>query len=210
MGEQVLNDKSSNFLSSKVCELLSQCDTKALWYFYFLWCKPPCGPCFSQKSKRLKSFITPQAAKLISKSMPSVVVVQLLSLVRLFETSWTAAHQGFPGSLVVQNLAANAGDTRDVGSIPGSGRSSGVVNSNTLQYSCLKNSMDRGAWATVHGVTKSRTQLSNWHDWNILIMGVNSVQNKLRNLGLNRLLQRYMCHACKTSLYSKNDRKQIN
>ena len=97
---------------------------------------------------------------------------------------------------MVKNPPANAGDTRDMGSIPGSGRSPGVGNGNTLQYSCLKNSMDRGAWATVHGVRKSDTseQLS-MHDWNVLDMGVNSDQNKLGNLGLNRLLQRYMCHA---------------
>ena len=64
---------------------------------------------------------------------------------------------GFPGGRVVKNLSANAGDARDAGSIPGSGRSPGVGNGNPLQYSCLENSMDRGAqWATVHGVTKSR------------------------------------------------------
>ena len=62
--------------------------------------------------------------------MLSVLVVQLLSHVQLFETSWTAAHQGSPSSSVVKNLAANAGDTRDVGSFPGSGRSPG----NTLHY----------------------------------------------------------------------------
>jgi len=56
---------------------------------------------------------------------------------------------------VVKNLPANAGDTS---SIPGSGRSLGEGNSNLLQYSCLKKSMDRGAWqATVHRVTKSWT-----------------------------------------------------
>ena len=48
--------------------------------------------------------------------------------------------------------------------IPGSGRSPGEGNGNPLQYSCLEHSMDRGAWqATVHGVTKSRTQLSDFH-----------------------------------------------
>ena len=51
-----------------------------------------------------------------------------------------------------KNLTANAGDTRDKGSIPGSGKSPEVGNGNPLQYSCLENSMDRGAWwATVHG-----------------------------------------------------------
>ena len=64
-------------------------------------------------------------------------------------------------ALVGKNLLANTGDARDAGLIPGSGRSPGVRNSNPLQYSCLENSMDRGTWwATVHGVTKSRTQLS--------------------------------------------------
>ena len=49
-------------------------------------------------------------------------------------------------------------DAEDPGSIPGSGRSPGEENGNSLQYSCLENSMDIGAsWATVHGVTKSRT-----------------------------------------------------
>jgi len=61
-------------------------------------------------------------------------------------------------ALVVKNLPANAGDARDAGSIPGSGRSPGEGNGNPLQYSCLGNPMDRGAWqATVHGVTKSQT-----------------------------------------------------
>ena len=63
---------------------------------------------------------------------------------------------------VVKNPPANAGD-EDVGSIPGSGRSSGGGRGNPLQYSCLENPMDRGAWrAAVHGVPKSWTRLSNW------------------------------------------------
>ena len=65
-------------------------------------------------------------------------------------------------ALVVKNLPANAGDLRDMGSIPGLGRSPGEGHGNPLQYSCLENPMDRGAWqATVHGVTKSWTRLSN-------------------------------------------------
>ena len=60
--------------------------------------------------------------------------------------------------LLVQNLPANAGDVRDVGSIPGSGRSPGGGRGNPLQYSCLENPMDRGAWRVrVHGVAKSLT-----------------------------------------------------
>ena len=49
-------------------------------------------------------------------------------------------------ALVVKNLPDNAGDIRDVGSIPGSGRALGRGHGNPLQYSCLENSMDRGAW----------------------------------------------------------------
>ena len=56
----------------------------------------------------------------------------------------------------------NAGDARDIGSIPGLGRSPEGGNSNPLQYSCLGNPMERGAWwAIVHAVTKSQTRLSN-------------------------------------------------
>ena len=57
---------------------------------------------------------------------------------------------------LVKNLPAIAGDIRDVDSIPGLGRFPGVGNGNTLKYSCLKNSIDRGAWcATVHEVEES-------------------------------------------------------
>ena len=70
---------------------------------------------------------------------------------------------GFPGGSVVKNPPANAGDARNSGSIPGMQRSSGVGNGNPLQYSCLRNPMDRGAWwATVHGVAKSWTRLSDF------------------------------------------------
>ena len=62
--------------------------------------------------------------------------------------------------LVVKNPPANAGDLRDVGSTPGLGRSPGGRHGNPLQYSCLENPTDGGAWrATVHRVSKSRTQL---------------------------------------------------
>ena len=65
---------------------------------------------------------------------------------------------GLPGGSVVKNPPANVGD---VGLIPGSGRSPGGGNGNPLQYSCLENPMERGAWwAIVHGVTRSWTQLN--------------------------------------------------
>ena len=64
----------------------------------------------------------------------------------------------FPGDSMAKNLPANAGDARLV---PWSGRSLGKGSANPLQYSCLGNPMNRGAWgATVHEVTKSRTRLS--------------------------------------------------
>ena len=63
---------------------------------------------------------------------------------------------GFPGGAVVKNLPAYAGDTGDMGSTPGLGRSPGEGNGNPLQFSCLGNPMDIGAWqATVHEVAES-------------------------------------------------------
>ena len=65
-----------------------------------------------------------------------------------------------PGWLSSKESSCNAGDAGGTGSIPGSGRSPGGRNDNPLQYSCLENPMDRGAWrATVHEITKSWTQL---------------------------------------------------
>jgi len=62
---------------------------------------------------------------------------------------------GFSRDSVLKNPSASAGDIRDRGSIPGSGRSLREGNGNLLQYSCLGNPMDRGAWqATVHGTTE--------------------------------------------------------
>ena len=74
------------------------------------------------------------------------------------ELKWTYIWMGFPGGVLVKCPPANTGDK---GSIPRSGRFPEVGNGNPLQYSCLGNPMDSGAWwATVHGVAKSQTQLS--------------------------------------------------
>ena len=63
---------------------------------------------------------------------------------------------GFPGGASGKEPTASAGDTGDMGLIPWSGRSAGGGNGNPLQYSCLKNAMDRGAWQVmVQGITKS-------------------------------------------------------
>ena len=79
---------------------------------------------------------------------------------QLPEFTQTHIHWGFPGGSDCKASACNAGDQ---GSIPRSGRSPGEGNGNPLQYSCLENSMDGGAWwATVHGVAKSQTRLSDF------------------------------------------------
>ena len=68
---------------------------------------------------------------------------------------------GFPGGSDGKESTFNVGD---LGSISGLGRSPGEGNGHPLQYSCLQNSTDRGAWwATVHGIEKSETQLSDFH-----------------------------------------------
>ena len=76
---------------------------------------------------------------------------------------------GLPGGSVLKNLPASAGASGDAGLTPGSGRSPGEENGNPLQYSCLENPMDTGAWWTVvHGVPQSWTRLSDLacaHAW---------------------------------------------
>ena len=77
----------------------------------------------------------------------------------------------------------SAYNAEDLGSIPGSGRSSGEGNGNPLQYSCLENPMDGGAWyAIVHGVAKSQTQLSDftwsWYTLNHLFFAFDTQYNE--------------------------------
>ena len=68
--------------------------------------------------------------------------------------------KGFPGGTSCKEPAANAGDIRDAGSIPGSGISPGEGNGYHLQYTCLENPMDRGAWwTTIHKAAKNQTRL---------------------------------------------------
>ena len=83
----------------------------------------------------------------------------------------------FPGG---SDGKASAYSVGALGSIPGSGRSPGEGNGNPLQYSCLENSMDRGAWlATVHGVAKTRTRLSDFT--------ITKMTKRLRNTSLSEL-----------------------
>ena len=84
----------------------------------------------------------------------------LFSLGELSQFLWTLLIEATSGGAVVKNPPANA---RDGSLMPGLGRSSGEGNGYPLQYSCLGNPTDRGAWrATVHRVTGSRTRLSGW------------------------------------------------
>ena len=87
----------------------------------------------------------------VTDPTPKIVGIILHSLASSFQVA-----------LVVKNPPADTGDKRDMGSIPESGKSPEGGHGNPLQFSCLKNSMDRRAWqATVHGVAKSRKQMSN-------------------------------------------------
>ena len=95
-----------------------------------------------------------------------LLVLPSLSLLPLFlrkipsNSSFFSSRWASELMLVVKNPTASAGDARDLGSIPGSGRSPVVRNGNPLQYSCPENPMDRGVrWATVYRITKSQTRV---------------------------------------------------
>ena len=94
----------------------------------------------------------------------SLKYIWFIMCIYVFIYIYTQIHTyEFSGGTIVKDSSANAGDARVVGLIPESGRSPGVGNGNLVQYSCLDNSTDRGAWwAIVHGVTKSRMWLSTW------------------------------------------------
>ena len=128
---------------------------KLLWYCcYFMFVGPEaCGIWAPQSGIQL----TPSALE------GRVLTTGLLG------KSLTASFmrpRGHGKVLPVVQMVKNPCNAGDPGLIPGSGRSSGEGNGNPLQYSCLENSMDKGAWrATVHGITKSQTRLSDWGHW---------------------------------------------
>ena len=70
----------------------------------------------------------------------------------------STGNSGLQVVLVVKNLPVNAGDIREVGLIPGSGRSPGGGHGNPLQYSCLENPMDRGAWKAIQSIASQRVR----------------------------------------------------
>ena len=122
----------------------TQCHWKVGWWlslvvFKVLWDMPFEMSSWVQWREQLN--------KLINEKHLEKCLAQIKQSVNL---SW-----GFQVALVVKNLPASAGDLRDEGSVPESGRSPGGGHGNSLQYSCLENPMDRRAWCiTVHGVTK--------------------------------------------------------
>ena len=91
-----------------------------------------------------------------------------------------STEMGFPSSSDGKASACNAGD---LGSIPESGRSPGEGNGNPLQYSCLENPMDGGAWwATLHGVAKSGTRLSHFTFFSFLLSYASVKCSRLQRL----------------------------
>ena len=89
--------------------------------------------------------------------------------------------KGFPDGSDGKESTYNAGD---LGSIPGLGRSPGGGHGNPLQYSCLENPMDRGAWCTiVHGVTKSRIRLSDFTEYLMRNTGLDEAQTGIKTVG---------------------------
>jgi len=106
-------------------------------------------------------------------------------------SNWTEL-KGFPGGAVVKNPTASAGDAGGTGLIPGLGRSSGEGNGNPLQYSCLENPIDGGAWqATVHGVIKNQTWLTIWAQHSLYDMGL---KQGVRIIKLIENKQEKFCH----------------
>ena len=94
---------------------------------------------------------------------------------------------GFPCGSGLKNPPANAGDTGDSSSVPASGRSPREGNGNSLQYSCLENPTDWGAWwATVHGITKTRTRLST-HTVSSLLLIQKFISFRSKSLSLTTL-----------------------
>ena len=107
-----------------------------------------------------------------------------------------ARNWGFPGGSEVKVSACNAGD---VGSIPGWGRSPGEGNGNPLQYSCLENPMDGGAWwaTLVHGVAKSQTRLS---DFTFTFFRNLEIRSELRDFPGGPVVENLLANAGDTGL----------
>ena len=147
------------------CHNLSICLQSSMYYMILFFLMVLTNPCFG-KMKALGGYLSKwhfwvvgshiclTLTKLWEKTLPALIS-------RWGKLSEVTHCWGFTSDSVVKNPPANAGDIRDMGPIPGSGRSPGVGNDNSLQGSCLGNSKDRGIWqAIVHVVPKSWTWLS--------------------------------------------------
>ena len=136
----------------------------------------------SQKLNLQEKKRCPVEGSLLSKSFLPLCVLPLNSFNGAKGTSflWWAERRGkcwqmmlFWASQVAWVVKNSPSSARGSGLIPGSGRSPGEGNNNPLHYSCLENSMNRGAWwVVVHGVAKSRTRLSEWYDYTDAILAV--------------------------------------
>ena len=107
--------------------------------------------------------LSPHISPSSSSPIPVPMSISLFCMFsQFFKVPFTLNSQSWASqvALIVKNPPASAGDMRDMGLIPGWGRPPGEGHGKPFQYSCLENSMDRGAWwAIVHGVTKSWTRL---------------------------------------------------
>ena len=136
-------------------------------------------------TKKFREELTPILFKLFQKiAMMMSISLQEAFLKLHFKVFMVCkCIYSFPSGTSGKESTCNAGDIREVGQIPGSGRSSGGGNDNPLQCSCLENLMDRGAWwATVHRVTKSQTRLKRLStnalmEWSPLISCLNGHQH---------------------------------
>ena len=144
-----------SFLIEAISHFTVLCGAEFLW----LWLKPP------QRVLLDKAFVLQQIQMLVKSNS-----FQIMNWKCRYTggaplgVSASYIHWASQVVLAVKNLPASPGDVRDAGSILGSGRSPGGGHGNPLQYSCLENPVDRGAWrATVYRVSKSRT-----HDWSNL------------------------------------------
>ena len=123
---------------------------------WFRECRLPSAWTNEEKKARLGSELTTR--ELWMESRPEIMGTYIAAAtINIFERNW-----GEKVALAAKNLPASAGDLRDAGSIPGSGRSPGGGHGNPLQYSCLEHPMDRGAWQVIaYSVAKSQT----WLKW---------------------------------------------
>ena len=148
--------------SKRLSKLLSH---KGQW-----WWKHDTSPLSNHGSEQYLINTLCCAAMLVLQNFPHTYLFlygstrpwKLLSVIIMSYVHWCFLFWlGFPGDSGVKNLPANAGDTGDVGSIPGLRRSPGEGNGNPFQYYCLEIPIDRGAWqTTIRGITKIWTQLS--------------------------------------------------